>query len=440
MDLPKETLRYILRFLTGIDDDAVFNRFRIGYTDIEEDFPNYDVVFYPSGFFTSTGYGTRDSIPSGDLPRIEGVPFLYGTDKMESKDKTLVIYADLVATTFFFLSRYEEICLREVRDVHGRFPGKASILYKNNLIFRPLIDEYAWLLRKWLRNRGIDVPEPDATFSNVWLTHDIDHPFFCKGIRSFMRECLYGKGLWKAWKFLTQKLEDDPYYTFPWMLVQDEEFRQEARFPVQRAYFVRSGGSSSYDRPVYSLHSRRFRKLRKILTENRRVVIGLHGSYSSGKKAADRKEKLVLERVFGRRVTCFRNHFLRTCEPEHFRSLVEIGITDDFSMGYVDVAGFRFASCRPACWIDPLTGELSSLVMHPQCIMDSTLYQSEYMGMEYQQAMKYCTLLLHNIHKYGGEVCLLWHNTTLINSTYPMPPVSWMRNFYSGLLQYMLQM
>lgn len=437
MNLPKETLNYLLRFLTGLEDESSFNRFRIGYTSNENDFQYYDLVFYPSGFFTSDLYGTPESLPQGDLPQIEGVPFLYGSDRKELHGNTLVVYADFVATAFFFLSRYEEVCLREIRDEHGRFPGKQSILYRKNLIFRPLIEEYAKLVRIWLRGRGISLSEPEPIFSNVWLTHDIDEPFYCKGFRSFMREFLYGKGFRTAWKFYFQKTEKDPYYTFPWMIQQDAHLRETARFPVQRAYFIKAGGNSPQDKPVYSLKTKRFKKLLKTLQEDRRIILGLHGSYSSGKGKASREEKKLLETTLKKRVTCFRNHFLRSCEPEHFRSLATIGITDDFSMGYADVAGFRYASCRPSNWIDPINGNLSTLVMHPQCIMDSTLYKVNYMGLDYQQAMKYCTLLLHNIKIHGGEACLLWHNTTLTESHYPMPPASKLRDFYLELLERM---
>lgn len=439
MELQSEAKSYLLQFLTGIEDESLFRRFRIGYTDRQEFFGQYDLVIVPSGFFESPDYGKEESLPSLPLPRIEGVPFFYGTDRVETVGKTKVIHADLLASAFFLLSRYEEICRRDCRDRHGRFPGKASILYKSNLIFRPLVDEYARLVRKWLRETGAELPEPKAEISKVWLTHDIDEPFYCKGFRSFLRESIKGRGVVRALRFALQASEKDPYQTFGWFAEKDADLKKRAELPVQSMYFVKAGGKSVYDKPVYSLKSRRMSHLlRKLLASG--ASLGWHGSYSSGEKGADPQEKARLERFTGKSVLCFRAHYLRSCEPEHFQTLESLGITDDFTMGYADVAGFRLGTCRPVVWIDPFSGRLSQLVLHPLTVMDNTLYQVDYMGLDYETAFKYCTMLFHTVRQFGGEICVLWHNTTVIDSDYPQAPVSWMRRFYEAMLDYLDKM
>ena len=33
--------------------------------------------------------------------------------------------------------------------------------------------------------------------------------------------------------------------------------------------------------------------------------------------------------------------------------MIRAGITDDFTMGYADIAGFRLGTCRSVRWINP---------------------------------------------------------------------------------------
>ena len=434
MQLHEKTKNFILQFLTGYEDENLFRGFRIGYTADRELFPRYDLVFVPSGFFEADHYGTEASIPVGALPEIEGVPFLYGEDRVEKEGNTVVVYADLVATTFFFLSRYEEICRPQVRDKHGRFPGKESLLYRNGLMDRPILDEYTLLVQRWLRTAGVDVPSLPERIAKVWLTHDVDAPFFGKSLRAFCREVSQGTSWGMAWRLWRQNREEDPYYTFPRMAELDQACRERAAFPVQTVYFLKGGGESPYDKPVYKLKRKGLGRLIEFLS-NQNITFGLHGSYSSGAKRADLCEKREVEQAVGKRVFFFRNHFLRSCEPSHLASLENIGITDDFTMGYADVAGFRLATTRPAIWINPATGRLSRLVLHPLSVMDATLADPRYMGMDAESAREYCISLFHTIRRYGGEVCLLWHNTSFVQSVYPANPAPWLRDLYAYLLE-----
>lgn len=445
MTLHEKAIAYLLGFLTGIDDEAVSRTFRIGYTSDPEKFSHYDLVFIPSGFFESEYYGRPESIPQTPLQEIDHTPFLYGRPLVEHRGNTIVVYADLPASAFFFLSRYEEICRRECRDKHGRFPGKQSFLYNNQLISRPLVDEYGVLIRQWLRSTGKFVPEPKPKVAKLWVTHDLDEPFFCKSLRAVARETFRGKGLLYALKIFWGKTED-PYDTFSWMFQAEENRLQKMPYPWQTIYFIKTGGIHLYDRPRYRLYSRRIKKLlRKIASH--KVLWGLHGSYSAAEIGASLMEKNHLESFVRHKldtgknkVVLFRSHYLRSCEPEDFRKLEKIGITDDFTMGYADVAGFRLGTCRPVIWIDPTRGTLSKLVLHPLTVMDGTLYQKEYMHLDEENAKEYCAALFEKTRRFGGDICILWHNSTLIGNAYPGPAVPWARSFYLYILDYLANM
>lgn len=444
MVLHETALTYLLRFLTGLDDEAVLRTFRIGYTAEDEKFAHYDLVFIPSGFFESEHYGKAASIPK-TLQEINGVPFLYGHPTVERRGETVLVHADLPASAFFFMSRYEEICRRDLRDKHGRFPGKESFAYRNNLLCRPLVDEYGVLVRQWLRSTGKDIPEPEPKVAKLWVTHDVDAPFFCQSLRAVGRETLRGKGLLYALKVFFGKIED-PYDTFSWMFQAEETRLKKLPYPWQTIYFVKAGGTHLYDRPHYKLHSKHIRNLLRSIASHK-VLWGLHGSYSAAEAGASLLEKNHLESFVKHKldtgknkVFLFRSHFLRSCEPEDFRKLEKIGITDDFTMGYADVAGFRLGTCRPVIWIDPARGTLSKLVLHPLTVMDNSLYQKEYMYLSEDNAKEYCAALFEKTRRFGGDICILWHNTTLVGNAYPGPAVPWARSFYLYILDYLANM
>ena len=120
-----------------------------------------------------------------------------------------------------------------------------------------------------------------------------------------------------------------------------------------------------------------------------------------------------------------RHHFLRMTDPSDFRHLEAAGITDDFSVGYADVAGFRVETCRPYRWIDPRTGTLGKVVIHPMTIMECTLDNPSYMGMQHDEALEYTKKLISRVAEFEGECVLLWHNTSLMTVK-----GNWQRDLY----------
>lgn len=411
-------INYILRFLLGVNRAGAYSSL-IGYTSNPNLFHKYKVVIIPSRFFDPDIYGTPESLPKLPLMEIDNVPFLFGSPRIEWQEDTLIVYADIIASSYFLLTRYEEIQKRNIRDIHGRFPGKESLPVKAGFIHRPIIEEYGKLLRNWLRQTEIRIKEPTAQIRKIWLTHDIDAPFFCRSIRSVIRETLKGGGFWKAWKLFNGAIEQDPYYTFPWILEQNQQVKDIYNQKCDTLFFLKAGGKHKYDKPYYSIHQNSIKQLLTLLKE-RDAKFGLHSSYDvSEHPSLISMEKEILDHVWNlENITKNRNHYLRSREPEDFDKLIKAGITEDFTMGYADISGFRLGTCRPVQWINPITRQLTPLILHPLAIMDCTLSDSQYMGLDYEEALAYCQLLLRKIRQYGGEAVLLWHNTSFADKGY----------------------
>jgi hypothetical protein len=397
--------------MTGehLSDDV--SRF-VGYTSDKSSFPDYKVVIIPSGFFDEKSYGTAGTKPSVPLRHIEGVPFLFGSPETERVGDTVVVRADLVASAYFLISRYEEMLHRDIRDRHGRFPGRESLPRRAGFIDRPVVDEYGRLIRNWLAGNGIPVRELVPFIRKVNLTHDVDIPFTGRTWQSVAAKILSGRNPVAAVRQKYAPLEHNPYYTFPWMLEEDKKLQRTLGNDRCRILvFFRAGGKAKQDRPRYDLRGKDLRSLFSLCRQYG-ATIGLHSSYQAGKEPSlILSEKRKAEETFAMEITHNRHHFLTAREPEEMEYLERAGITDDFTMGYADVAGFRLGTSLPVRYINPVTRRLSALRLHPLTVMDSTLNEVGYMNLTRDRAEEYCMRLIHNIRNVNGELTLLWHNT-----------------------------
>ncbi len=390
--------------------------------------PAAKIVIEPSGFFDVP------RMPELPLSETDGIPLLFGTPEITEVNGQLRLKVDLVASAFFLLSRYEEVLRRDVRDPHGRFPGKESLPFRAGFIHRPIVDEYGLFLCNLLRKQGIVLPPEESGIRRLYLTHDVDMIWTERRFRTMVRKTLsYCKHhplmVWKPfYDYLTGR---DNICTFPWLLRHDAKIKSLSPDQIQSVYFVIAGGNSPADAPYY-IRTEQGRKFVRELSEND-VAAGLHVSYSAGGgESSPAEERKTLQDVIGKDVTSCRNHFLRLGEPEAMQTLEDAGLTDDFSLGYADVAGFRLGTCRPVRYINPVAGTIGKLVIHPLTIMECTLDRACYMGLDYEQALEYCKSLVIQTEKFAGECNLLWHNTTLT----PPAKNQWQRKLYENISRF----
>jgi hypothetical protein len=374
-------------------------------------------------------------MPELPLKEINGIPLLFGTPEVIWHGNTFVVHADIIASAYFLLTRYEEIGRRDIRDEHGRFSGKESLPYRAGFIHRPVVDEYGQLLQAWLRELGFPIPEPKPGIRKIWLTHDVDAPFYCRSLRNVIRETVKGSGFKRAFQMLKQPLENDPYYTFPWLAEKDKSVIDVlGKEHCEAVYFLKTGGKSVQDKPYYALSSFDGHSLLALLKSSK-AVIGLHSSYDAGKNPSRIEfERQALEKAAGQKIRYNRHHYLACREPEDFHLLEKAGIEEDFTMGYPDVAGFRLGTSRPVRWINPVDRRLSSLTLHPLTIMDVSLSEEKYMNLAYDAALAYCRDLIFRIEQVNGELVLLWHNDSVSPLQAREEAVDWHRHLYAALI------
>ena len=443
-----EIIRYILRFLIGGQLPNDVYRL-VGYTSNISHFADYKVVIIPSDFFNEGVYGSAQTIPVLPVQTIEGVPFLFGTPEIDRVGDTIIVYADLVASAYFLISRYEEILHRDKRDVNGRFPGHDSLPCRAGFIDRPVVDEYGKLIRKWLGCTGVSIPETAPYIRKINLTHDVDEPFSCRTWRNVARNVFSGNNLIGAIRTKFGKLENDPYYTFPWLfqktimqlgtrtsrphllhLYENPFSSNSPNDEVSRSFlFFKAGGKTKNDKPRYDLYGKDIRAL-FALCRAQGATVGLHSSFQAGiDPSLIAAEKKKLEDAYGTEIRHNRHHFLSSREPEDMEYIEKAGFTDDYTMGYADIAGFRLGTSFPVHYINPATRRLTSLTLHPLIIMDGTLSDPAYMNLTAEKAEDYCKRLIHNIRQVNGDLTLLWHNTTVVEGD-----TGYLRDLYVKLI------
>ncbi len=379
----EEIINYIKTWLLYGSADEAQN---VGYTADEREWAKYKLVIVPNGHL-----GKDIVDPDLRAPRVEQWSPADAPDKVVN-----VVRTDLIYNTFFFISRAEEL-INDKRDEHGRFLAAYSILGKRNRLMVPTLDEYARLVTK-----ALGLPLPPSGFAHIYLTHDIDTIAHYRHVRGALG------GIWRGeWRQVLRSWKDihsDPAYTFPWLVDQDR------RVPLAESiYFVKHSFGKGYDYPQYNHRGHDARQLRRFLEWNK-ATIGWHSSYY-GTGSIERRTSHTNE------LAIHRSHYLR-CSIEQMRKLIELGVTDDFTMGFSDRAGFRLQTTRSVLWIDPERMQLTELVLHPLMIMDRTLSEERYMGLDQDEAAYVCQQLIDKVRMHNGDLCLLWHNDSIKTDTY----------------------
>jgi hypothetical protein len=321
-------------------------------------------------------------------------------------EQNAAIPFDIFAASFYLLSRYEEYLPHKV-DEHGRFDPEQSLAVQYGFIETPLIDKWAIKLKEELEKRFGPIPTNPPTYRFI-STFDIDTAYLYKGLE-------YARQLKKTIKSATlfrfarlaQQVQvlhrhlQDPYDTYAYI----DEITKGLR-PI---YFVLCGGDSEYDEAI-PLETPEMQDLLSHLQPFH--PMGIHFSYETyNNSSLMGHEKMALEQVLNKKCTLNRQHFLRFRLPQTMNLLISNGITEDYSMGYSDVCGFRASTAHPFAFFDLETNTASSLLLYPTSIMDVTLRFG--MNLTISSAINKSEQLIQEIKQVNGCCVTIWHNSNL---------------------------
>jgi hypothetical protein len=176
-------------------------------------------------------------------------------------------------------------------------------------------------------------------------------------------------------------------------------------------FFWLLGDYAKYDDNI-DVKNIEFQQLIKNISE--KYAVGVHPSYRSNQAIYFiKEEKARLEKMIGMSVSKSRQHFLKLRFPETYRRLLEVGITDDYSMGYADDIGFRAGTAMPFPWYDIENESITHLIIHSFQVMDVTL--KDYLKLTPDEAINNIHQIKEVIKAVGGTFTTLWHNPSVSN-------------------------
>lgn len=316
---------------------------------------------------------------------------------------------DIFSAVFYLISRYEEYGSRD-RDKHGRYKPENSTLFKQGLLQTPVVDKWVDELRLALNDKfGLDIPKHNP--ENL-TTVDVDNVYAFRNKGIFRHILSSTKDLIKGNKSIAAKrwksvlhIEDDPFFNI------EEVAQRLADENPNNAIFFHCGCYGKFDKKTIVPSLRYWKAKQRI---DKQIVVGLHISYRAATNdTALKLEKWALEKCLGRSVTKCRFHYLKFALPYGYERLEAIGITDDYSMAYSNVAGYRAGTSRSFAFYNIEKESESRLIVHPLIVMDKTLRSN--MGLSVEKAYEFIGTLRKSCNATGGDFTTLFHNENVAN-------------------------
>lgn len=364
-----------------------------------------DKAYSDDIFFKSSGLLFVRGIENID---VEHIDFEGGKALFPVYDKNSALPFDVFSAIFYLVSRYEEY-QPYVRDVHGRFTAHLSLSAKLNILDKPMVNIWSVMVKKIILEKYADLHFPVRNY-RFRPTYDVDSAFaysqkgLVRSIGGYLRSVKEFD-----WNDIVNRSRvlfsgsKDPFDTF------DLQIGYQKKYNLKPIYFFLFGHYGHFDKNI-NTRNRIFRFLIKKMGDY--AQIGIHPSYYTNEHPEMlHKEIKYLEHVVNKDITQSRQHFLRLSLPGTYRNLIEEDITDDYSMGYAALPGFRAGICSPFNFYDLDIEVETKLRVHPFMVMDGTL--KDYMNLTPADAVEQIRKLIDEVKKVDGTFTSLWHNEPL---------------------------
>jgi hypothetical protein len=346
--------------------------------------------------------------------------------KVFFKNSKLSIPFDLFGAAFWLLSRYEEYLPFKGNRYHV-FDYRNSLAWQNNFLDVPLVNLWTCKLRDELFKKFPTLGFKNRPFS-FKVTVDIDsaYKFKHKGIaRSFAGII---SDIWRRqYKQLTQRIQTlffnqkDEYDCYDFLIEAGKPYRRNI------LYFFLLGDYGLNDKN-HSANNLKYRQLIQHLADYSET--GIHPSFASNGHLQQLKIEMArLRQIVHTDVVNSRQHFGILHFPNTYQHLIQAGISNDYSLGYTNINGFRASMAAPFPWYDLRNEEESALILHPFCMNDVAIESHARKNSE-KPIDVFLYYLYLNKH-YGGELVMIFHNDVLANTEAGR---KW-QNFYKQILE-----
>ncbi len=276
---------------------------------------------------------------------------------------------DLLAASFFLISRYEEY-LPHTQDEYGRYAHTNSIAFRNGFLKRPLVDEWIEDLKESLVERfpsqvflpNIPTYLPTCDVDVAWCYRNKG---WLRNAGGFFKDLLAAR--WRQslerWLVLAG-LKSDPFSIFIELEEHHQLYGLKARY-----FFLLAKEIKGYDKNI-PRNSHMLQRLMRWVHEE--SPTGIHFSWAAANNETLMKEEWhFMQQVIHEAVVANRMHYINFHLPKTFRQLMAAGITEDYSMGYGSINGFRASTSHPFFWYDLQSESTTGLLLYPFAWMEA---------------------------------------------------------------------
>ena len=346
------------------------------------------------------------------------IPILFTSINMEEgsfikyKENCTLINCDLLMSTFYFLSSWQEY-MSTKKDDFGRFPFKDSFIKELNIVKIPIVNYYFDILINAIENcnsnNNISMKKKHGYGLKIGITHDIDN---CQtgSYQDSYRQFISGDWLSAIKKGVNRIYNEDIWFNFHQLL------KIENDLDVLSSYYFNPNNNTinGHTNADYNFQSKKIQSVIHEI-ETHKHEIGLHGSIGTGFNQVQFQDEIrkFSTHVFGNR---FHNLLFRV--KESFPILEKTGIDYDSSLGFAENIGFRNGFCFPYKPYNFEKDMAYSFYEFPFQVMDRTLIDKNYMGLPPEQAIKAITRIMNEINKFSGYFIFIWHNNTITGFKY----------------------
>lgn len=268
---------------------------------------------------------------------------------------------DIFAASFFIVSRYEEYLHKDKSEL--AFEAKDSFQFKWRVLNRPIIDEWALILKNMLRKKYPSfkffqkkfVHQPTINFT---LKPDIPSGFLPK--TKFIFSSVFNK----KQHFLSTLFDDLTGLG----VAAEEVVNSLEKLKVQPIYFINfiedAKNRLTYENSSLFLKDKPIGLLRPCTSDKEKSSF-LKADLTKIKHIQNSAVNLVSQQL----------EVLKL--PSCYLHLLSAGITSDYSMGYANHVGFRAGTCTPFSWYDLQLEKVTPLNVKSYAISDTAIhYQS----------------------------------------------------------------
>jgi hypothetical protein len=382
-----------------ITESQVFNEYpgaKINYTNQQ----NTDGIHIkPASLLFETDIRNQ-TVATGQF-RDNTVPFFTGQGTLPF---------DVFAAIFYLISRYEEYLPFEPNQ-YGQFKATDSLTFKLGFLQKPVVDIWVDELKTVLQKIYPRLTFKEKKFITTF-TYDIDVAYAYKSrslaitainiIKDLVK--LNFSGIKKRLAVL-KNTAADPFDTYRHITAVKEKHQHNL------IYFFLLGPKNKYNRNL-NPYSKPMQTLMQQLFKT--TTVGMHPSYYAHDNYLQlQHEKLLLEEIINSKVYNSRQHYLRLIFPTTYENLIQAGITNDYTLGFAELPGFRTGTCTAFNFYNLKTEEETNLTLHPNTFMEGTFIEDLQLSAE--AALPLMKQLIDEVKKVNGHLISIWHNHSLSN-------------------------